>query len=593
MHRYLYRWIDTFFFVVSMGRGWRRPCHAISEPIARLRRALAMVWKLIATTALWGAFPQHKVAVLAGSAAWSAVQHVRAKREKKRTSWDENTSLDAGAGAQEAEGIEWSDVRCELLRKDGTVDKEILRGINGRTGAGRLTCLMGPSGSGKTTLLSILARQMPSNKRMRLVGKYYIGGHTAEYSRLRIAFVQQEDLFYSQLTVRETLRMSAKLRGQDESCVEEIIKTLGLVNCANTIVGDSKTRGISGGEKKRLSIGVELLGNPSIIFLDEPTTGLDSFQAESVVATLRELSNAGHTVICSIHQPKSAIFGMFDDMVLLAEGMCIYSGPLEEAESYFSTQGHPCPNLCNPAEHYIDLVSMDYSSDEREEATQSRILKLAAAWRGHYNHQRKPLHSTTDLKKDAELSTKLVPTKRGGIFTQVRLLLARSWRQIRRDKATNLVRLNTSLFSALLFGSIFYKLPFTQVSIQDRMGLLQVSCINAAMTALTKTLNAFPREATIVGRERAKKLYNVGPYFASKLLAELPISAIFPAIFGAVVYPMAGLNKNASRFLQFLGIVTLESFTSASLGLAVGSVAPSTEAAMAIGPSVMVLFIGT
>jgi ABC-type multidrug transport system permease subunit len=149
----------------------------------------------------------------------------------------------------------------------------------------------------------------------------------------------------------------------------------------------------------------------------------------------------------------------------------------------------------------------------------------------------------------------------------------------------------SSLMSALLFGSIYWRMGYTQSTIQDRLGLLQVCCINAAMSALVKTLQVFGAEREIVSRERAGGAYDIFPYFSSKLMAELPVSAVFPLVFSAVVYPMCGLSGGVRRVAQFMGLVTLESFTSAAYGLFVGSIAPTPEAAVAIGPASFVIFI--
>ncbi|GLT69864.1 hypothetical protein SLA2020_419800 [Shorea laevis] len=131
----------------------------------------------------------------------------------------------------------------------------------------------------------------------------------------------------------------------------------------------------------------------------------------------------------------------------------------------------------------------------------------------------------------------------------------------------------------------------SQTSIQDRMGLLQVTAINTAMAALTKTVGVFPKERAIVDRERAKGSYKLGPYLLSKLLAEIPVGAAFPLMFGAVLYPMARLHPTLSRFGKFCGIVTAESFAASAMGLTVGAMVPTTEAAMAVGPSLMTVFI--
>ncbi|CAB1109225.1 ABC [Ectocarpus sp. CCAP 1310/34] len=242
--------------------------------------------------------------------------------------------------------------------------KAILDGVSGRANAGKVLAVMGPSGSGKTTLLNALAGQ---------------------------AFVKQEDVFYSQLTVRETLLMAARLRlpssvplEEKSAMVDKLISKLGLSKVASTIVGDEKTRGISGGEKKRLSIACQLFGTPSLIFCDEPTTGLDAFQAsaaERVMATLRQLAQDGHTVICSIHQPRSSIYGMFDDVLLLSEGRVMFQGPAKRIGSYFRSKGYPMPSHTNPGDFAVDVVSVDYTSKKTERRTKERIARFDAEHR--------------------------------------------------------------------------------------------------------------------------------------------------------------------------------------------------------------------
>ncbi|CAM9324569.1 unnamed protein product, partial [Ectocarpus fasciculatus] len=260
--------------------------------------------------------------------------------------------------------VEWKDVSCSV----GRGKKAILDGVSGRANAGKLLAVMGPSGSGKTTLLNALAGQVPYSKRTRLHGTLTVGGAERAPDQEQ-AFVKQEDVFYSQLTVRETLLMAARLRlpssvplAEKSAMVDKLISKLGLSKVASTIVGDEKTRGISGGEKKRLSIACQLFGTPSLIFCDEPTTGLDAFQAERVMATLRQLAQDGHTVICSIHQPRSSIYGMFDDVLLLSEGRVMFQGPAKRIGSYFRSKGYPMPSNTNPGDFAVDVVSVDYTS---------------------------------------------------------------------------------------------------------------------------------------------------------------------------------------------------------------------------------------
>lgn len=185
------------------------------------------------------------------------------------------------------------------------------------------------------------------------------------------AYVQQDDVLYSHQTVRETLDMAAQLRLHDASSKEErdalvtsLIAQLGLVKAQDTEIGNERVRGVSGGERKRTNLGVELISDPSVIFLDEPTSGLDSFQAESVVHTLKKLASNGRTVFTSIHQPSSQIFAQFDQLLLLSEGQGMYFGPAKDAVAYFSGLSYRCPRHFNPADFFLDLLSIDYRTPQ-------------------------------------------------------------------------------------------------------------------------------------------------------------------------------------------------------------------------------------
>ncbi|KHN06746.1 ABC transporter G family member 7 [Glycine soja] len=477
----------------------------------------------------------------------------------------------------------------------------LLKNVSGEAKPGRLLAIMGPSGSGKTTLLNVLAGQLTASPRLHLSGVLEFNGKPGSKNAYKFAYVRQEDLFFSQLTVRETLSLATELQLPNISSAEErdefvnnLLFKLGLVSCADTNVGDAKVRGISGGEKKRLSMACELLASPSVIFADEPTTGLDAFQAEKVMETLQQLAQDGHTVICSIHQPRGSVYSKFDDIILLTEGSLVYAGPArDEPLAYFSKFGYQCPDHINPAEFLADLISIDYSSADSVYTSQKRIDGLVESFS---QRQSAVIYATpitiNDLSNSRKkISQRAVVKKKGVWWKQFWLLLKRAWMQASRDAPTNKVRARMSIASAIIFGSVFWRMGNSQTSIQDRMGLLQVTAINTAMAALTKTVGVFPKERAIVDRERAKGSYSLGPYLFSKLLAEIPIGAAFPLMFGAVLYPMARLHPTMQRFGKFCGIVTMESFAASAMGLTVGAMVPTTEAAMAVGPSLMTVFI--
>lgn len=186
------------------------------------------------------------------------------------------------------------------------------------------------------------------------------------------AFVQQDDILFQTMTVRECLEFAAKLklRGTEDqklARVDEIINELKLVKCQNTKIGGPLVKGVSGGERKRCSIGVELITDPSLIFLDEPTTGLDSFTAASVMETLGDLARKqSRTVISTIHQPNSDIFEQFDRLLLIAKGKIIFFNEARLAVDYFRSIGYQCPDLTNPADYFMTIMSKENIELEEE-----------------------------------------------------------------------------------------------------------------------------------------------------------------------------------------------------------------------------------
>ncbi|XWS28317.1 hypothetical protein CRYUN_Cryun25bG0057900 [Craigia yunnanensis] len=182
-----------------------------------------------------------------------------------------------------------------------------------------------------------------------------------------VAYVTQEDILLGTLTIRETITYSAHLRLPSsmtrkdiDGIVEETIMEMGLQECADRLIGNWHLRGVSGGEKKRLSIALEILTRPHLLFLDEPTTGLDSASAFFVIQTLRNVGRDGRTVISSIHQPSSEVFSLFDDLFLLSNGEQVYFGEAKMATKFFAEAGFPCPRRRNPSDHFLRCINSDF-----------------------------------------------------------------------------------------------------------------------------------------------------------------------------------------------------------------------------------------
>ncbi|EGC42721.1 ATP-binding cassette sub-family G member 2 [Histoplasma capsulatum var. duboisii H88] len=254
--------------------------------------------------------------------------------------------------------------------------RQILSGIQGSAHPGQLMAIMGASGAGKTTFLDILARK---NKRGTVEGVFYVNGEKVDDDEYRsvIGFVDQEDTMLPTLTVHETILTSALLRlprnmsrAAKEQKVFEVEKQLGIYHIKDQIIGseEGRGRGISGGEKRRVGIACELVTSPSILFLDEPTSGLDAFNAFNVVECLVTLAkNFNRTVIFTIHQPRSNIVALFDQLILLAEGKTVYSGPFASCQPYFDHIGYSCPSGFNIADYLVDLTMHASNTHSRYE----------------------------------------------------------------------------------------------------------------------------------------------------------------------------------------------------------------------------------
>lgn len=204
------------------------------------------------------------------------------------------------------------------------------------------------------------------------------------------------------------------------------------MKCQNTQVGNELIRGISGGERKRLNIGTEIVTDPSLIFLDEPTSGLDSFNAQSVMQMLLKLAQNARTIITTIHQPRSSIFQMFDSLMLLSEGRTMYFGPANDSIAYFTQLGFPCPPNYNPADYFMDVLSVDYRSPRLELVTRTRVRLLGDAFAN-----KSVLGTGTDLKvaslafsEQATEGNDASGSYASSWMTQFYHLIIRSWRSV-------------------------------------------------------------------------------------------------------------------------------------------------------------------
>jgi ABC-type multidrug transport system ATPase subunit len=403
---------------------------------------------------------------------------------------------------------------------------------------------------------------------------------------------------YAFLTVFETLMLSAhfflphELSDEEKAkTVDSVIAELGLSKSRDTIIGNEKVRGISGGERKRASIAVQLLTDPAVLFLDEPTSGLDAFQSQAVMESLKTLVDHGRLVITVIHQPRSSIYEMFDKILILSEGKLMYHGDSMRAVDYFANVGYPCPESFNPADFYLDLLSPDNRSLESEEETRNRIQFLGNKWDEYSN----ALSIKSDGKEFEEEETfktvKLIGSDSSWkkATRNTMLLFWRSFVQQARDIPTTMSKVLPAIFFALLIGGLYSNIGNSQKSIMNRKGVLYFILINQGFISINSVLTAFSMEKIIVGRERSGRAYSTLSYCVAKVLVELPLN-IFPIlVYSCILSPLVGLNPHT--FGYFILICCMNAMVIIALGLVVSALAPNVDAANALSAPFMIIGI--
>ena len=239
--------------------------------------------------------------------------------------------------------------------------KKILDNVSGHVQAGEMLAIMGPSGSGKTTLLDFLAGRVDRTRNGRETSGSVRFGSNVSFGSIG-GYVPQHDALVGVLTVRETLEYAVRLRYgmSKDKLIENVIRSMGLEVCEHTIVGTIFSKGISGGQKRRLSVAIALISDPSVLMLDEPTSGLDSASALAVVRFLKNLTHKGHTVVMTIHQPSSQIWTLFDKISFLVAGRHVFFGRRVDVLNYFESLGFKCPSFSNPADYILGKINVDF-----------------------------------------------------------------------------------------------------------------------------------------------------------------------------------------------------------------------------------------
>ncbi|GMH22411.1 hypothetical protein Nepgr_024254 [Nepenthes gracilis] len=484
-------------------------------------------------------------------------------------------------------------------------EKTIVSGITGMACPGEILAVLGPSGSGKSTLLNTLAGRLHGHS---LTGSILANNRKLTKSVLRrTGFVTQDDVLYPHLTVRETLIFCALLRlpnslsrGEKIAAAESVIAELGLSKCAGTMIGNTFIRGISGGERKRVSIAQEMLLNPSLLILDEPTSGLDSTAAFRLMSMLAGLAMKAKTVVTSVHQPSSRVFQMFDSVLLLSEGHPLYFGKGSDAMHYFETVGFSPSFPMNPADFLLDLANgvchLDGGS-EKETPNMKQTLFFS------YNNILAPklkaacLDNTTITTNPKEMVVigsqnpkTQIKTSISCWFNHFTILLQRSLKE-RRHESFNFLRVLQVISAALLSSAIWWHSD--SQDIQDRLGLLFFIAIFWGVFPSFNAVFAFPQDRAVFLKERASGIYPLSPYFMARIVGDLPMELVLPTVFLTITYWMTGLKPDPYAFLLTLLVVLGYVLVAQGLGLALGAIIMDAKRASTVVTITMLAFVLT
>ncbi|KAJ1386687.1 P-loop containing nucleoside triphosphate hydrolase [Sesbania bispinosa] len=382
--------------------------------------------------------------------------------------------------------------------------------------------------------------------------------------------------------------------------VEMIISELGLSRCRNSPVGGGTAlfRGISGGERKRVSIGQEMLINPSLLLLDEPTSGLDATTAQRIVAVLRSLASGGRTVVTTIHQPSSRLYRMFDKVVALSDGYPIYSGQAGRVMDYLESVGFvPAFNFVNPADFLLDLangivadVKPNDKIDHHEDQASIKQSLVSSYKKNLYpllkeeiqQNTRGPTSFTTGTHRSSENQWTTT------WWEQFKVLLKRSLKERRHESYSGL-RIFQVLSVSILSGLLWWHSDPSHI--QDQVGLLFFFSIFWGFFPLFNSIFAFPLDRPMLMKERSSGMYHLSSYYVARMVGDLPMELVLPTIFVTIAYWMGGLKPSLVTFVLTLLIMLFNVLVSQGIGLALGAILMDVKQATTLASVTMLVFL--
>ncbi|GFY91297.1 ABC-2 type transporter family protein [Actinidia rufa] len=470
--------------------------------------------------------------------------------------------------------------------------RHVLKNVHCRAKPWEILAIVGPSGAGKSSLLEILAGKLTPQS-----ASIYVNQKPIDKARFKkiSGYVTQKDTLFPLLTVEETLMFSAKLRlrlpqPQLRSKVKSLVQELGLDHVANARVGDDRVRGISGGERRRVSIGVDVIHDPEVLILDEPTSGLDSTSALQIIDMLKTMAETrGRTIVLSIHQPGFRIVKLFNSILLLADGAVLHHGTVDRLGVQLRLMGLQRPLHVNVVEFAIDSieeirqqkVSVNQEIQPHFPSTQA-IYKRS----DHEGENRNGKFTLQQLFQQSKvINEETIAIDAGEIdfppsdFANSRLgetliLTHRFSKNIFRTKELFACRTLQMLVAGLILGSIFYDLKDDLAGAEERVGLFAF-ILTFLLTSTIEALPIFLQEREILMKETSSGSYRVSSYAVANGLVYLPFLLILAFLFSVPLYWLVGLNQSFTAFLHFLLLIWLILYTANSVVVCFSALVPN------------------
>ncbi|KAJ4704784.1 ABC transporter G family member [Melia azedarach] len=449
--------------------------------------------------------------------------------------------------------------------------KLLLDDISGEAREGEMMAILGASGAGKSTLIDALAGRIEKGS---IKGTVTLNGEVLESRLLKIisAYVMQDDLLFPMLTVEETLMFAAEFRlhrsvtkAKKKARVQALIDQLGLRSAAKTFIGDERHRGVSGGERRRVSIGIDIIHDPILLFLDEPTSGLDSTSAFMVVNVLQRIAKSGSIVIMSIHQPSYRILSLLDSLIFLSHGQTVYNETPDNLSKFFEEFGHPIPENENRSEFALDIIRDLEESTSDGIASLVEFNKLWQATRKIDEVRDKPNVPLKDAIKASISKGKLVSagaaTSDSNLTSSVQTFANPFWIEViviskrlstnsRRMPELFAIRLGTVLVTGFILATLYWHLHDSPKGTRKRLGFFAF-----AMTTIfyicAREIPAFLLERNIFIRETAYNAYRHSSYVLAHSLVSIPSLIILSLTLAVITFWAVGLSGGFKGFVFF------------------------------------------